>query len=96
MQATRVCLLVAVLDSARLASLMRTREWQYVLAAISTTYDRIERGRRLVKRRGDVVCQELVGGGEAEKTSELEKWRYMSCLEMMRLDECKRTSCLRR
>ena len=63
------------------------------MAAISTTYDRIERGRRQVKRRGDVVGQELVGGEEAEKTSELE---IHVMLEMKRLDECKRTSRLRR
>ena len=43
-QATRVCLLVAVLDFGRLASLVRRRRWQHVLAAISTTCDRIERG----------------------------------------------------
>ena len=67
MQETKVRLLVAVLDSARLASLVRRRGWQHVLAATSIACDRIGRERRLVKRRGDGVSQELVGGGEAEK-----------------------------
>ena len=65
--ATRVCLLVAVLVSARLASLVRRSGWQYVLAAISITCDRIGCGRRLVKRRGDVVGHELVRGRRGRK-----------------------------